>query len=307
MPTGACGINCDVCKLRLLGVCSSCGPGRSKEAEAKLAAQQRLFGGTCTILECARMNALDYCLRDCSAFPCENFTQGPYPFSRGFIEMQERRRRDGPPALDHNGVPIKIPPEYWEGLRSRDLNTLLNLTLFESHPSGGLTFHFLHENILVDPEKHCLKRLRGQYWEETHDPLLELTILLYLNNVKAIYALGRDIVSPQDLKEAHYFKGRHQLPLGPLLERFGNDPDGFRKSAEALGGSPMDMADAAYRLRPFPRIPLYYLLWQGDQEFEPRLSVLFDRSIEECFSASGIWTLVNLVSFFLLRGPEKKF
>ncbi|MGD9053314.1 MAG: DUF3795 domain-containing protein, partial [Desulfobacterales bacterium] len=85
MPTGACGINCDVCKLNLLGTCSSCGPGTSSQAAKKLAAQQRLMGGTCAILACAQLNQVDYCLRDCAQFPCDNFTQGPYPFSRGYL------------------------------------------------------------------------------------------------------------------------------------------------------------------------------------------------------------------------------
>jgi hypothetical protein len=65
----------------------------------------------------------------------------------------------------------------------------------------------------------------------------------------------------------------------------------------------MDMADAAYRLLPFPRIPVYYLFWNGDDEFDPRISVLFDRSIEELFSADAIWGLVSRVSTALLRGP----
>ena len=60
MPTGACGINCDVCKLNLLGTCSSCGSGKSLEAEQKLAAQNRLFGSTCAILSCARMNQIEH-------------------------------------------------------------------------------------------------------------------------------------------------------------------------------------------------------------------------------------------------------
>ena len=66
------------------------------------------------------------------------------------------------------------------------------------------------------------------------------------------------------------------------------------------------MADKAFRLLPFPRVPLYYLLWKGDDEFEPRVSVLFDRSIENYLTVSGIWVLVNRVSFELLRGPRRK-
>ncbi|MDH3829770.1 MAG: DUF3786 domain-containing protein, partial [Desulfobacterales bacterium] len=74
-------------------------------------------------------------------------------------------------------------------------------------------------------------------------------------------------------------------------------------TAQFLEGRPVDLADAAYQLFPFPRVPVYYLFWQGDEEFEPRISVLFDRSIEEVFSADVIWGLVNRVSTALLQGP----
>ena len=96
MPTGVCGINCDVCKLKLLDLCSTCGPGKSPEAFRKLEAQERILGGACPILRCAGMKRIDYCLRDCDAFPCENFASGPYPFSQGFLDMQERRRQRKP-------------------------------------------------------------------------------------------------------------------------------------------------------------------------------------------------------------------
>ena len=62
------------------------------------------------------------------------------------------------------------------------------------------------------------------------------------------------------------------------------------------------MADAAFRLKPFPRIDLYYLLWEGDAEYPPRVSVLFDRSIENILPADAIWGLVNRVSTALLTG-----
>ncbi len=306
MPTGACGINCDVCKLKLLEICSSCGPGRSREAKKKLEAQKKIFGGTCTILECACLNHKEYCLRDCNSFPCDNFISGPYPYSPGFLGMQERRRQDNPPALNHHGTLITVPPEYWIKLKNRDLNTLCDLTLAGPHSSGGLLFHFLQEDLLVDIEDRCLKLFNNDVWEKTDDPLLEMITLLYLNNVNSFHPLSKDIVSAKDLKEAHFFKGAHELKTDPLLERYGNDLEGFEEAAKYLEGKAIDMADAAYLLLPFPRVPLYYLFWKGDEEFEPRISILFDRSIENYFPVAGIWALVNWVSFALLKGPEKK-
>lgn len=305
MPTGACGINCDVCKLRLLGSCTTCGSGKSRQAREKLEAQQRIFGSTCTMLSCACLNQIEYCMRDCNSFPCENFALGPYPFSQGFLDMQERRLQKPPPAFDTHGHLVTVPPEYWDKLKKRDINTLCNLTLGTPYSSDGLIFHFLKADILVDLKNQCLKRLENKSWEQMDYPLLELITLLYMINVDSFHPLGKDIVSKKDLKEAHFFKDRHDINPGPLLERYGHDMSGFRQAAEHLEGTPMEMADASYRLLPFPRVPLYYLFWKGDAEFEPRISVLFDRSIQEYFAASGIWGLVNLVSTALLRGPGR--
>ena len=92
MPTGACGINCDMCRLNLLGICSSCGSGTDTQGLAKMAAQERVLGAPCPILDCAIRRKTAYCPRDCNDFPCDAFRNGPYPFSEGYLNMQKRRR-----------------------------------------------------------------------------------------------------------------------------------------------------------------------------------------------------------------------
>ncbi|MEJ2282190.1 MAG: DUF3786 domain-containing protein [Desulfobacterales bacterium] len=305
MSTGACGINCDVCKLNLLGTCSSCGPGTSQEAEKKLAAQLRLLGSTCSILACANLNQLEYCMRDCHQFPCDNFCTGPYPFSQGYLNMQKRRLKEKPPAYAPDGSRVSVDTAFWDDLVKRDIDTLCNFTLFESDAAGNLKFHFLNEHILVDLNARCLKRMADGHWSKTEDPLLELVTVLYLLNVNGLYPLDRDIVGVKDLKEAHFFQGPHALKTEPLVRRYGTDLKGFRQAAEFLEGQPRDMADSAYRLLPFPRVPLYFLLWQGDDEFEPRVTVLLDRPIENALSADAIWALINRVTTSLLQGAGK--
>jgi hypothetical protein len=162
----------------------------------------------------------------------------------------------------------------------------------------------LNEEVLVDVAECCLKRDRGSGWERTDDPLLELVTLVYLNNVKQLYPLGREIVGVQDLKEAHFFQGPHILQTDPLLQRYGQDIRGFKAAARFLEGRLLDMADAAFEVLPFPRVPLYFLFWQGDAEFDARISVLFDRTIEAVFAADAIWGLVNRVSIALIQGPR---
>jgi hypothetical protein len=95
--------------------------------------------------------------------------------------------------------------------------------------------------------------------------------------------------------------------VGGVLERFGRDLKGFSKAAQSLGGEAQNLADAAFRIPAFPKVPLYYLLWEGDEEFEPRISVLFDRSIESHLPADAIWGLVALVSEALLKSSNLPF
>lgn len=302
MPTGACGLACDVCRLKVLNLCSSCGPGKSQLAKAKLEAQKRLLGAPCPILACASLKQLDYCLRDCDLFPCENFNCGPYPFSQSFLVMQQRRRRERPPAVTPYRSLVHIPDQYWEKVQSRDLSDLCRVLPGFVHGEDGVIFQSFQEEILLDRRQRCLKRWQGNAWEVSLDPQLELVVLLYLSHVVKLPSLRGDFVTVADLKEAQYFKGPHQLPLEHLVERFGHDVSGFRQAALALGGEPLELADVAYAFKPLPRVNLYYLLWLGDEEFPPLFKVLFDRSIESCFSASGIWLVVNLVSSSLLYG-----
>lgn len=306
MPTGACGINCDVCKLRLMELCSTCGPGKSGEAERKLEAQKRLLGHPCPILACARLNQVDFCLRDCARFPCENFTSGPYPFSDGFVKMQQRRRNETPAARTHNRAVLVVPPEYWEELRTKDPETVCRSRGVQPLTPGGYTVPFLNETLRVDTERRSLCALSNGSWEMRSDAMLELAVLLYLSRVEAEVTLEGSLVAPEGLKEAHYFRGPHALDLEPLLDRYGNDAKGFGDAVLSLGGRLLTMAsDVAGEIWPFPRVPFTYLLWVGDDEFPAKISVLFDRSIEKVFSASAIWTLVKVVSRALLRGaPE---
>ena len=218
--------------------------------------------------------------------------------------MQQRRSKERPPAYAPDGSRVSVADDYWSELQQKDITSLCNLTLFTPRSSDQILFHFLQEDILLDLENRCLMRLIDNHWQQTDDPLLELVTVMYLINVTEIYPIGRDIVGVKDLKEGHFFRGPHVLKTDPLVERYGHDLKGFREAAEFLGGEARDMADAAYKLQPYPRVALYFLLWQGDKEFPAQVTVLFDRSIENVLAADAIWALVNRVVTALLQGPK---
>ena len=193
--------------------------------------------------------------------------------------MQERQRSEKPVAKTPLGNAVEVPSQYWEDLEQRNMGKVCENVLAINHPPTGLILPFLKEYILVNIQTRCLYRQVQDHWERTDKPLLELLCLVYLLNTGP-QLLSYKMVSTQELKSAHFFKGPHEVET-------------------------MDLADAAYKLLAFPKVPLYYLFWKGDQEFGPGLSVLFDQSVEHHLAADAIWGLVNLVSDVLIMGDSK--
>ena len=218
--------------------------------------------------------------------------------------MQKRDLNNKPAADVLDGYPIIVDGDAWDTLQQKDSLLICNRTLFRPHCAGQLLFDFLGQPVMVDMATRCLKRLHGSRWEKSDDPLLELITVLYLNNVDDLYPVGVDIVGAKDLREGHFFRGPHALKTGGLLKRYGRDADGFCRAAESLQGQRVEMADTAYRLFPFPRLPLYYLLWEANEEFAARMSILFDRFIEKILAADAIWALVNRVSAELIKKSQ---
>jgi hypothetical protein len=218
--------------------------------------------------------------------------------------MQERRRKDVPLGKAPLGQTLEVPVQYWTELAARDPADVCRTALVETHPPDGFLLTFLNEPLLVDIRERCVKQAKGGVWEKAGQALLELIILVYLLGARD-EPLAREMVTVQELKDAHFFQGPHELHLGPVLQRYGRDREGFKEAARSLGADPLDLADAAFRFQAFPRVPVYYLLWEGDEEFEPRLSVLFDRSVERHLSADAIWGLVHLVTLALVRAEKE--
>ncbi len=133
------------------------------------------------------------------------------------------------------------------------------------------------------------------------DPDFQLTLLSYLIHAKAIPLTGK-WVSEKDLKGGSiFFRGPHQLPAAPLVEKYGRNADLFLEAGKALGGKPLDFGDVCLEFQVLPRVPLACVLWVKDEEFPARVSFLFDSSIEAHLELDVIFALVSSVVRKLLN------
>ncbi len=291
MGTGACGIDCTVCKLHVSGACTTCGSGRSRAGREKLAAQLRLFGQGCPILACAVDKQIDYCLRDCDAFPCDWFKDGPHPFSSSFLDMQARRRTrlaETRQAAWPQGAPV-----LWQALRDRPLEQIAKASGAQA-VDGRLRLSCLHEAWLIDPVAESITKESGQFGGEW-DRQLPFLMLVYLVGARNAPISGR-FVHPRDLVPGQDpFQGQHAIDATDLARALGREGDAFLTACRALAGAPTGEADASAVLSVLPKLPFQVLLWLADDEFDARASLLVDAGALDHVPPDALAALANLL------------
>jgi len=87
----------------------------------------------------------------------------------------------------------------------------------------------------------------------------------------------------------------------PLQRRFGKSANSFRETGIKSGGEPVGIGDASFVLRAFPRVPLQYVLWEGDEEFPPSTQLLFDASVDHYLFLEDIVVLGQVTTGRLIN------
>jgi len=136
---------------------------------------------------------------------------------------------------------------------------------------------------------------------EREIPLQEQVLILH-------YMVGADPQrSPGDMiayreipGAALYFGPFVKRAVNPLKETFGRDLEAFHRACRALNGSPIDAGDAGYRFQVFPQLALHYILWEGDEEFQPEANILFNEATGDCLSPEDAAWLAGMVVYRLM-------
>lgn len=134
----------------------------------------------------------------------------------------------------------------------------------------------------------------------TREYFFSLSILWYLACARDIPLSGR-LVKPVHMKGGQMFaRGTHVLPLDELAGRYSADREGFLKRGALFGGIPWDHGDASVRLMAFPRVPVYIVLWSGDEEFPPRADLMLDATSELQLPTDVVWSIASMSVLLML-------
>ncbi len=105
--------------------------------------------------------------------------------------------------------------------------------------------------------------------------LEQLCILAYLINASDIPISGR-LVSGDKLEAGQFFfRGPQGLPTPKIEEAFGDEPSLLHEAGVRLNAEPCQYGDASVSIRILPNVPVVFVIWGRDDEFEARASAIY--------------------------------
>jgi hypothetical protein len=132
-------------------------------------------------------------------------------------------------------------------------------------------------------------------------PIQQQILILHYLMAPDLPDLSGKWVSYREIPGASfYFSAFVKRAVEPLKKAFGRDIAGFAAAAESLNGNALASGDAGFEFRLFPKVPVQLIVWEGDEEFAPEASIVFDATIGRIFSSEDIAWLAGMVVYRLI-------
>jgi hypothetical protein len=128
----------------------------------------------------------------------------------------------------------------------------------------------------------------------------KILITHYLLGASGMCPTGKMISFRQIPDGQFYFEAFQKRARDPFLLTFGGNADLFRTCGGTLGGRPVPVGDVGMEFDLLPHVTVQLVLWQGDEDFPPEASVLFDESIQTRLSAEDIAVLSGMLVYRLV-------
>jgi hypothetical protein len=93
----------------------------------------------------------------------------------------------------------------------------------------------------------------------------------------------------------------HRRSVALLLDRFGPALKGFMEAGARAGGIRSGESSHALLFRAFPRVAVVFVMREGDEEFPPSGSVIFDSSIADYLSTEDVAVLCNMIAVRIIK------
>ena len=98
-----------------------------------------------------------------------------------------------------------------------------------------------------------------------------------------------------ELRDASVFTSAFRRGnMEPFAAAFSGRAAALVRGCEKLGGTRLAMSDVGYELKAFDCIPVWFLFWDGDEEFPAQANILFDSSAVDFIHVESTVTIASV-------------
>lgn len=126
---------------------------------------------------------------------------------------------------------------------------------------------------------------------------LTIIILHYLRNkiISLPKIQGEWIAFHQLVGGEGYSGAFKKRVINRIKNKYGDNPDALIDLTKRFKGAKSDLADVSIVLEVFDNVPILIQAWRADEEFEPLVDLLYDRSIEQIFCTEDVAVLSEIL------------
>lgn len=167
---------------------------------------------------------------------------------------------------------------------------------------GNFRLSFFWQEYVVSADDFTVRRAGA---DKEASSFTQSLILTYLATADGTTPSSR-WVGFRDLPDGMFYTQAFQGYSGRRLVR--ELPEGlvsFHRAAQALGGEPLDLGDAAYVFTVLPRVHLALVYWEGDEEFPSQARVLFEDTTARYLPTDGLAILGSQLVGRILKAARQ--
>ncbi len=171
----------------------------------------------------------------------------------------------------------------------------LNSGVTYNRENGSYLLSYLNRQYYVHHESGEVKPLEGEQSISIQQRILFLHYLACADGTP----LKNEWITFKELPGGQiYVEPYQKRTIKPLLKIFGHQPEKFAEMAPAYGGIRISLTgDLAVHFRPFPRVPMVFVLWEGDEELSPSATILYDVSAANYLPTEDYALLPGMIIF----------
>ena len=215
----------------------------------------------------------------------------PHLDESSLAEIRTKLGESGGPQVGEREEPEEeAARELQASLADADLRSMAEKAAVDyvEGPPEGLEVKLFDRPFRIERER--IVALDGQDF----DVWMKVMLLLYVTRASGAPLVG-EWVAYRDLPNTISKQKTFEKWINRIATTWAGRFDELAAAAEAMGGKRVEdpSADLALRFTALPRVPLHLALWDADEDFEARASLLLDRGVLDYLDQEALTLLAE--------------